>query len=156
MFSVFYRHEPKNVFMRIVPLVVFLVVSFVSCNENNSETNHLRDKVAILEQKVDSLERVIKLNNPSRLKPESKKKVAKKSNTNNAEPEIVTLKAPDKEAVQPEKTEYNSSLNSKSNTSSSPSNNSSATTQQCMGTTKKGGRCKRMVTNANYCWQHGG
>lgn len=55
-----------------------------------------------------------------------------------------------------DKAKYSSSSSSYNNSNNNSSYDTSyAESSQCLGTTKKGNRCKRKTTNSNgYCWQH--
>jgi len=140
--------------MRLVSTMLCIALSITSCDQYRSETSELKERVSELEKKVDSLQNEIILISETKPKIETKKKVSRKNQTVKKDPEIITLKSPDNQAAQPATIEDNQSLTPKSSSYSSPSNNSNATSNQCMGTTKKGARCRRTVRGANYCWQH--
>ena len=111
----------------------------------------MRNKVSILEARLDSLEQKIQvLIDKQSASPEKKKIV--RTNKKKPLPQIVETSQ-----IKEQSNNTSSDLSvSEQTTTYRPPATSSGVSHQCMATTKKGTRCKRMVRNGNYCWQHGG
>jgi hypothetical protein len=105
----------------------------------------------VLESRIDSLEQKIQLLTDKQHPTTSRKKALTKNKKN---PTPVSLVSTEQKAEPIIENPTLSSNQQKSTYRERTSNSGSS--HQCMGTTKKGARCKRMVSNGNYCWQHGG
>jgi hypothetical protein len=105
----------------------------------------------VLEARIDSLEQKIQLLIDKQNPTASRKKTLINNKKNPTPASLVATKQKEEPTIE------NSTLssNQQKSTYQEPTSNSGVS-HQCMGTTKKGARCRRMVRNGNYCWQHGG
>lgn len=142
--------------MRSIPILLLIIFSIASCQETNSDTNYLKEKIVLLEARVDSLEKEIQKLSEAKPVPSTKRKANSKLATVKPvrKEDSIVLTQKSKEPVEKatEENQYIAPQTSSKNVSQSHSSSST----QCMGTTKRGARCKRMVRGGNYCWQHGG
>ena len=139
--------------MRVCGLILITSLLIYSCQDNN-ETIHLKQRVSELENRVDSLQLAIQLiSQPPIKQPVKKKQLRAKSTAKKKETELTEIDPPIKDPV--EKSTYTTPAPvSQSYSPSNTERQSSSTSSQCMGITKKGARCKRMVRGGGYCWQH--
>src|SRR5687768_6307692 len=139
--------------MRVLGLMLIISLLAYSCKDDY-ETIHLKQRITDLENRVDSLQMAIQLISQPPIKQSVRKKQPRpKSATTKKQTDLTEINPVVKEPV--EKTTYTTSA--PVSQSYSPSNTrrvSSSTSSQCMGITKKGARCKRMVKGGGYCWQH--
>lgn len=125
-------------------------MSLASC-QDTSESNDLKDRISNIEIKIDSLQNQIqKLSEPKSLPVTKKKTALNKKKETNSDSQFL-IKEPDQQPIEKITAEQKQDIPVKATNYSY-----SSESHQCMGTTKRGARCKRMVRGGNYCWQHGG
>ena len=137
----------------ITKLLIFILSStlFISCGQQGNETDSLRTKISVLEARIDSLEKKIQSLSEKQRPTVSKKKNPTTSNKSIGPESLVLTENKDEPTID----NNSQAVSQQAATYQKPASNSGSS-HQCMGTTKKGARCKRMVSNGNYCWQHGG
>jgi len=131
-------------------VTILFAFAFTSC-QDNTESNDLKNRINILETRVDSLQNEIRKLSQPKITPITKKKSANKKKEESSAQFLQS--EPDKQPVNTITEEKKKESSEKTNSYSS---SYSSESHQCMGITKRGTRCKRMVRNGNYCWQHGG
>jgi hypothetical protein len=109
--------------------VTCAILFLSACQEPAKNCTSQETQITSLQRQIDSLNYVI-----STLQTKNERKVVK------------TKKAKQQPIVTTTSNSYQSD--------NAPQSYSGS--RQCMGTTKKGLRCRRMVRSGNYCWQHGG
>ena len=156
--------------MKLTTTIIILFVLFSGCFQGESDNKHLKERIALLDAKVDSLQKVIsRLSVAKHAVPA--KSSPKKSKASSSEPDLLLAK-PSNEPIEkeslinspsdPQAQNNNSSLtNSSSQTSNSNQLQQKTETQtksngQCRATTKKGSQCSRSAGANGYCWQHKG
>ena len=135
--------------MRVAALIL-LSCCLSACNQNTVETNTLRNKVTHLETRIDTLEQKIDLLIAKQTPLTTKKKAPV---TIKKKPPTSVISAQSQEQTDNQSTSISETQQRSIYATPTRSYN---TSHQCMGITQRGARCKRMVRNGNYCWQHGG